>query len=341
MTEREPVRDASADAHMEMGPGREFDTIRQLMERWGALAVGIGDDAALLHAPQGRTLVASTDAFVEDSHFREGWMTPSEIGARATAAALSDLAAMGARADSVLIAFVVPDHWRARLLGVADGIARVLGPTGARIAGGNISSGAQFSITTTVIGSALRVIPRSGAQPGDVLMLTGALGGPGVALRAFDDGETPPAWARERFAAPVPRLPAGEAFAAAGAHAMLDISDGLAADARHLAAASRVALRLDAARVPRGPGVTIPEALTSGEEYELLVAVPPDIVAELLESIPARCGVRVTVVGDVAEPPAGDGVRDPAAAAGTVTVLGLTDATTRVEFTGGHDHFSR
>lgn len=328
--------------HMEMGPGREFDTIRLLMERWGPLAVGIGDDAALLHAPAGRTLVASTDAFVEDAHFREGWLTPSEVGARATAAALSDLAAMGARADSVLIAFVVPDDWRTRLLQVADGIARVLGPTGARIAGGNISSGAQFSITTTVIGSATRVIPRSGARPGDILMLTGALGGPGLALRAFDDGDEPTAWARGRFAAPLPRLRAGEAFAEAGAHAMLDISDGLAADARHMAAASRVGLRIDASRVPRGPGVTIPEALTSGEEYELLVAVPPEAVAALLRDIPGRCDVTVSVVGDVVDGSTGGGPGGhPAVAAGTVSVLGLTDATTRVEFTGGHDHFSR
>ena len=334
-----------ASGHMAMGPGREFDTIRRLMDRWGALAVGIGDDAALLHAPSGRTLVASTDAFVENAHFREGWISPSEIGARATAAALSDLAAMGARADSVLIAFVVPDGWRARLLDVADGIARVLGPTGARIAGGNMSSGAEFSITTTVIGSAARVIPRSGARPGDILMLTGALGGPGVALRAFDDGVEPPTWARDRFAAPEPRLLAGQAFAAAGAHAMLDISDGLAADARHLAAASRVSLRIDAGRVPRGPGVTIPEALTSGEEYELLVAVPPSIVSELLTTVPERCGVAVSVVGDVEDgghaSSDDDGAERRVVPAGSVRILGLTDATTRVEFTGGHDHFSR
>ena len=300
------------------------------MERWGALAVGIGDDAALLHAPAGRTLVASTDAFVENAHFREGWITPEEIGARATAAALSDLAAMGARADAVLIAFVVPDAWRVRLLDVADGMARVIGPTGARIAGGNISSGSTFSITTTVIGSAIRVIPRSGARPGDVLLVTGTLGGPGKALRGWDAGVPPVGWARERFASPVPRLCAGEAFARAGANAMLDISDGLAADARHMAAASRVGLRIDASRVPRGPGVTIPDALTSGEEYELLVAVSPELVPALLQEIPQQCGVPVTIVGDVV------GVGE-----GSVQVVGLTDATTRVEFVAGHDHFSR
>lgn len=313
-----------ARMHQAMGPGREFDTIRGLMDRWGPLAVGIGDDAALLHASPGRTLVASTDALVEGSHFREGWLTPTEIGARAAAAALSDLAAMGARADAMLVAFVVPDAWRARLDHVADGIAATLAPTGARIAGGNISRGLEFSITTTVIGSALQPIPRSGARAGDVLLVTGVLGGPGAALRLWQDGGTPTGWARERFARPVPRLEAGQLMAAAGAHAMLDISDSLAADARHMAAASSVVLDIDLALLPCGPGVSAMDALTSGEEYELLVACPPAIVASLSAELRERHGLTVTVIGRVE------------AGAGAVHLSGAPHVVSR----DGHDHFS-
>jgi thiamine-monophosphate kinase len=303
------------------------------------LAVGIGDDAALLQAPPGRTLVASTDAFVEQVHFREGWLSAAEIGARATAAALSDLAAMGARADCILVALVVPDAWRERLGNLADGIASVVAPAGARIAGGNISSGSTFSITTTVIGSAAQVIPRSGARPGDLLLVTGTLGGPGRALRAWESGIEPDSWARARFAAPLPRLEAGQAFAAAGAHAMLDVSDGLAADARHLAAASGVDITIDTALLPCGPGVSAHDALTSGEEYELLVACPPEIVTALLVDIRQRIGLPVTIVGKV------DGKRDAGRGAvhvAGVPITGPTDAagTGRVEFAGGHDHFT-
>jgi thiamine-monophosphate kinase len=330
--------------HQAMGPGHEFDTIRALLDRWGPLASGIGDDAAVLLAPAGRTLVASTDAFVENAHFRDGWLRPDEVGARATAAALSDLAAMGARADAILVAFVVPDAWRTRLPAVADGIGRVVAASGARIAGGNISGGSTFSITTTVIGSAARVVPRSGARPGDVLLVTGLLGGPGRALRDWERGAEPPAWPRERFASPEPRLAAGVAFAEAGVHAMLDISDGLAADARHMAAASRVDLQLDASLVPCGPGVGVRDALSSGEEYELLVACPPEIVPALLAGVPERCGVRVTVVGQVL-PASGAGIDTGAGAStvgergGAVVVLGIDGTFARAGVPTGHDHF--
>lgn len=330
-----------ADSHQAMGPGREFDTIRRLMERWGPLAAGIGDDAALLQAPPGRTLVASTDALVEGSHFREGWITPVEIGTRAAAAALSDLAAMGARADAILLAFVVPDAWRTRLDDVADGIAATLSPSGARIAGGNISRGTEFSITTTVIGSALRPVPRSGARRGDVLLVTGLLGGPGIALREWQQGRTPTGWARERFARPVPRLEAGELIAVAGATAMLDISDGLAADARHMAAASGVLLQIDPALLPCGPGVEAGDALTGGEEYELLVACPAAIVASLRAEVQRLLGLPLTVIGSVAAGECGVQLVNDAPVQDGAAQHGVpAPNASRVVFGGGHDHFS-
>jgi len=333
-----PLRGLPPDQHQAMGPGHEFDAIRLLMARWGDLAVGIGDDAAVLPSVGTRSRVISTDACVEGAHFRRGWIRPDEIGARAAAAALSDLAAMGARADAVLLAMTIPDEWRDSLGDIADGIARVVRPTGARIVGGNLSRGPALSITTTALGSASRPIARRGAIPGDVLVVTGELGGPGAAVREWDAGHEPSPWARRRFASPEPRLAEGVALELAGVHAMLDISDGLVADARHLAAASGVRIRIEAQLVPLGHGITVREALESGEEYELLAAVPQHAATTLLTEWPTRFGVPLTAIGRVVAHEEG----------GAVEVVGVdetaingTSIAPRVEFVTGHDHFSK
>ncbi len=317
-------------AHQAMGPGREFDTIRLLMERWGDLAVDIGDDAAVLPDVEHRHRVVSVDACVEGAHFLRPWVTSREIGVRAASAALSDLAAMGASAEALLVAFAVPDAWRAELGDIADGIAQVVRTAGARIVGGNLTRAEQFSITTTVIGSAKHPISRRGAVVGDVLVVTGRLGGPGDALRAWSQGEAPSAWARERFAAPMPRLAEGEALAKAGAHAMLDISDGLVADARHMAAASGVRLQIQAPLLPVGEGIRAAEALVSGEEYELLASLSPEAAEALLKAWPTRFAVPLTVVGTVR-------AHEPG---GAVDVVDADVLDGPVENFSGHDHFT-
>ena len=286
-------------ANQAMGQGVEFDTIRLLMARWGDLAVDIGDDAAVLPRLTDGQRVVSTDACVEHVHFRRDWLTPYEVGLRAAAAALSDLAAMGARAECVLVAFVVPTAWQHDLAHVADGIGAQVRAAGARIVGGNLSRGDTFAITLTVIGVATRVVSRGGAQVGDLVLVTGQLGGPGAALAAWEAGDTPGAWARGRFASPVPRLAAGQALAAAGATAMLDVSDGLAADARHLGAASGVSLHIDPGLLPVGPGVTPASALQSGEEYELLVTMPSTAFEAVAGRWEAEQGLSLTVIGEV------------------------------------------
>ncbi len=332
----DPVERTRLRSHQAMGPGHEFDTIRMLMARWGDLAADIGDDAAVLPEVDGRVRVISTDACVEGTHFRREWISPVEIGIRAAAAALSDIAAMGARADAVLLAFVVPDSWRPLLGDVADGMAKVVRASGARIVGGNLSRGEALSITTTVVGSTVRAISRRGAVPGDLLLVTGRLGGPGSALRAWTSGAAPADWARARFAGPVPRLSEGMALAEAGAHAMMDISDGLAADARHLAAASGVRVLIDATRLPLGDGIDALGALQSGEEYELLAALPPDRAARLLAEWSARFVVPLTAIGRVTA----------VESAGAIDIAGVempadpgASVPTRVEFIPGHDHF--
>ncbi len=325
-----------------MGPGHEFDTIRMLMRRWGDLAVDIGDDAAVLpntgDTVRDRRRVVSTDACVEGAHFLRDWITPFDVGVRSAAAALSDIAAMGARADALLVAFMVPEHWRPLLGDVADGIARVVRAAGARIIGGNLSRSDVFAVTTTAIGSARRVVSRRGAKPGDVLVVTGTLGGPGAATRAWYADQTPSPWASARFAGPSARLDEGAALAAVGARAMLDISDGLVADARHLAAASAVRLRIAAGRVPVGPNISIETALSSGEEYELLAALPVEVAQRVLSEWSSRFSVSLTAIGTVV-------AVEPGGAVDVVIDDSAPDSDRnthrRVEFDSGHDHFSR
>jgi thiamine-monophosphate kinase len=306
-----------------LGPGGEFDLVRELLTVWGDRARGIGDDAAVLALPAGERLIVSTDTSVEGVHFRADWLTPEEIGWRATMAALSDLAAMGAAPRGVVVAVALPSAWRAALAAVARGVADAAAAAGTVIIGGDLSRADALVLGVTVLGSAARPLPRTGARPGDTLWVTGALGGPGAALAAWLAGAAPRPDDRARFAHPVARLATGQALAAAGAHAAIDLSDGLAADAAHLAAASGVALHVDLERVPCVAGVDPRAAAASGEEYELLVTAPPglDVAAAA-----AATGVRATAVGAVAVGPAG-------------AVIVQHDGRA-VEPPAGHDHFS-
>ena len=305
-----------------LGPGHEFDVVRELQRRWGTLARGLGDDAAILDVPPGERLVVSTDSSVENVHFRRGWLTPEEIGYRATAAALSDLAAMAATPLGFVLAMALPDAWRDALPDLADGIGAASHACAAPIIGGDLSRGSELALTITVLGHATAPLQRRGARPGDVLYVTGVLGGPLAALRDFERGIAPAPEHRARFAHPVPRLAEARWLAAAGAHAAIDVSDGLVAEAGHLAAASGVRLRIALETLPRVDGVTMRDAAQSGEEYELLVAAPPGIdVTEFAR----RFGVPLTAVGEVS---AGDPVAE------------ATEGGVRVDLRSGHDHFS-
>jgi len=306
-----------------MGAGAEFDAIRGLLVTWGAQAAGIGDDAAVLAIPAGERLVVSTDASVENVHFRREWMTAEEIGGRAAAAALSDLAAMGATPRGLLLALNIPELWRPELEPLARGVGTVAASAGCPIIGGNVSAAGELSLTITVLGSVVQPLTRSGARDGDIIFVTGRLGGSGAALRALLAGEKPAVAHRARFVAPVPRLREARWLAEHGARAAIDISDGLVADASHLARASGVSLSLDERAVPCVSGVSVEDALASGEEYELLVAVPPasDIRADEFER---EFGLPLTAIGVVSAP-----------GASAVTLRGSRAVGSR-----GHDHLS-
>ncbi|MDQ3949340.1 MAG: thiamine-phosphate kinase [Gemmatimonadota bacterium] len=312
----------AARGSVELGPGREFDAIRQMAARWGDRAIGIGDDAAVLDLPRGDALVVSVDSAVEDVHFRRGWLTGWEIGYRAAAAALSDLAAMGASPVGMLLAIAIPDAWRPDLLEIADGAGEVARRWRAPILGGNTTRGRELSITTTVLGSVYGPLTRDAVKPGDRLYVTGRLGGSGAALRALLANAEPDPRHREKFARPQPRVVEARWLAAMGATAAIDVSDGLVADLGHLAAASGVRIEVDLDHIPVADGVPPKDAAASGEEYELVVSAPEPLD---LEAFVATFRLPLTPIAHAVAGHPGVEVRRKGH---------------RVANPGGYDHFS-
>jgi thiamine-monophosphate kinase len=278
-----------------LGPGREFDIVRSLLDEWGKSAERIGDDAAVLDVPKGEKLVVSTDTSLEGVHFRREWLNHFEIGYRATASSLSDLAAMGARPLGLVIALTLPEGGgedvRTLATGIREGASAVLCP----IVGGDLTAGKVLSLTITALGSVARPLSRAGAKPGQRLYVTGRLGGPAAALRAWEEGHEPNDRDRARFAHPVPRIDAAIGLAERGATAAIDVSDGLIADIAHIAAASKVCIEVDLARIPRLEGISALEAASSGEEYEIVVTAPELDVA----GFTAEFGLDLTEIGRV------------------------------------------
>ena len=299
-----------------LGPGPEFDRIRGIARRLGDHARGLGDDCAML-PDGGGTLALSTDVSVEGVHFRLEWIEPGEVGWRATAAALSDLAAVGAEAVGVLSAITVPAAaLEEDLVALAGGIGDAASAAGGAVLGGDLSAGPVWSVAVTVIGRAECPVTRAGAGPGDGIWVTGALGGARAALESWRRGESPAADARSAFAHPQPRLAAGRWLSEHGARAMLDVSDGLAADAGHLAAASGVRIELTLETIPvaaaaiaeaRRLDVPVQQfAAEGGEDYELLVALPGGFDPAGVREFETACGVALTRIGTAHR---GSGVR--------------------------------
>ncbi len=304
---------------------------RLLGSRGDRVVRGPGDDAAVVRARP--FAVTSLDVVVEDVHFRRATHSLADVGHGALASALSDLAAMGADPGEAYVGLVRPDD-------LSDEEARVLveaaealaDRSGVTIAGGDVSSGPALAVTVAVTGwsdDAQALVGRDGARAGDLLGVTGELGGSGAGLRLLDGLEVDlspelRSALAHRHRRPEPRLEAGRGLARAGASAMIDLSDGLATDARHLAERSGVAVAVELEALPLAGGVAEVAAAAgedaaafaagAGEDFELLVSAPPQRRAAL-ERAAAESATHLTWIGEVG-PGRGLELRGHTAAAG-------------------------
>lgn len=309
----------------------EFELLARVRERLPAggprLRIGSGDDAAVT-VPGGAT-ATSVDALVEGVHFRRGQATLAQIGRKALAAALSDLAAMGAEpGEAYVVLGVPPDLGEDGCLELLDGMLELAAAIGTSLAGGDVSRAPALTLAVTVVGYAAApedLVTRAGARPGDLLALSGEIGGAAAGLLALERPELAATAVPEKALAPLrarqldptPRLAAGRALARAGATAMIDLSDGLGGDATRLAEASGAGLRIDAAALPVAAGVAelalangrdpLALAVSGGEDYELLAALPPERFEEAAAALAAEPagGLALTRIGEVV---AGEGV---------------------------------
>jgi thiamine-monophosphate kinase len=312
----------------------EFELLEAIRRRLPAAGPGVrlgsGDDAAI-SVPGGAT-ATSVDALIDGVHFRRGSSSLAQIGHKALAVALSDLAAMGAQAGEAYVVLGVPsDLDEEGCLELLDGMTALAERTGTTLAGGDVTRAPSLTLAMTVVGHAERaedLVARSGARPGDALVVTGELGGAAAGLLILEA----PAEAPSRFGSdsgsnlygaqslvarqrePSPRLEAGQALAAAGATAMIDLSDGLGGDAGHIARAGSVKLLIDAASLPVQAGVEqvaaaagrdpLELAAAGGEDYELLAALPPERLDAATTALEAQ-GTKLTRIGEAL---AGEGV---------------------------------
>jgi thiamine-monophosphate kinase len=313
----------------------EFDLIARLVETvaaarrerspaWHArIAVPSGDDAAVT-VPKGAT-ATSVDSLVDGVHFRRQTAPLASVGRKALAVALSDLAAMGALPGEAYVQLGVPDDLdQAGCLELGEGLAQVAAAHDVAVLGGDVTRAPVLWIAITVVGhadSAEQLVRRAGASPGDLVAVTGELGGAAAGLLMLDRPELADVVGaevadglRRRQLEPQPRIAAGRALAASGASAMIDLSDGLGGDAGHVAGASgvRLAIELDLLPLQAGVGELAAAAGADahdlaagrGEDYELLVALP-STSAERASAEVAATGSTLTPIGTVEE---GEGV---------------------------------
>ena len=294
----------------------EFALIDQLRARMdvarGDVALGIGDDAALLEARAGQQLVACTDTLVAGVHFLPD-TAPADLGWKSLAVNLSDLAAMGAEPAWALLALTLPRGDADFVAGFADGFAALARAHAVALVGGDTTQG-PLSITVTALGRvpAGQALTRGGARVGDAVCVTGTLGDAAGALALLRDRTAAPEALLARMHRPTPRLSAGLALRGI-AHACIDISDGLVADLGHVCTASGVGSELQADALPvsaalRGAfdaSACRGFALTGGDDYELCFSVAEQDM-EKIEGVASALGVPVTRIGHIV---AGTGVR--------------------------------
>lgn len=291
----------------------EFELIRQYFQplagnaRQDQLVLGLGDDCAIQRVPSGRDLVFSVDTLVEGVHFPLNY-SPYNLGWRALAVATSDLAAMGAQPVCFTLALTLPAPDPDWLSGFAKGLAKASAAFGITLAGGDTTRG-PLTITLQVHGTVAegQALRRSGAQPGDLVCVTGALGDAGAALDYLDEPEPTPTQQAvlSRYHYPQPRLALGQQLAGK-ASAAIDISDGLLADLQHILDASGVGAELEAGKIPLSAALVqlqgeraLELAMSAGDDYELCLTIAPEELAGLDVQIQSQ----LTVIGQIQRQP--------------------------------------
>lgn len=302
---------------MRMSEDDLIEAIRRVLS--GAddeVVVGPGDDAAVV-MPGSGWVVLTTDAMVEGTHFDRAIGGPRDLGYKAIVVNVSDIAAMAASPRDALCALTLsPEVDEAWTIELVAGMREACDEYALWVVGGNLARGPEVTIAVTVTGEVApgRAVLRSGARPGDVVAVTGDLGASAAGLRAARAASRPDpsevALVR-RHLRPIARVGEASVLAAAGATAMMDISDGLELDLSRLVRASGVGARLRPGDVPVAPGATPADALGGGEDYELLVTLPGgDELRRAGDELGATFGVPLTAIGDIIE---GEGlvVTDP------------------------------
>ena len=284
-----------------------IDAVRRVLSATDpAGIVGPGDDAAVVTSGSGE-LVMTTDALVEGVHFRRELTTPRDLGYKAIAVNVSDVAAMAASPRYALCALTLTEDTEAAwVVELAGGMRECCDEFALSLVGGNLSRGRDVTIAVTATGEVGpgRAVRRDGARPGHRLVVTGSLGGAAAgrrltSQRSWTDDERD---ALHRSMRPTPRVGEAAVLAANGVAAMIDVSDGLAIDLSRLCDASGTGARLERDRIPVHPAATIEEALGGGEDYELLAAMPDDEAVGLARAeLDDRFGVPLTQIGTIVD----------------------------------------
>jgi thiamine-monophosphate kinase len=285
------------------------------------LELGIGDDCAVWNPSPGERIVVTTDSLVEGIHFRLEWTDWERLGHKTLAVNLSDLASMGSRPRLAVVTLALRGNERVDdLRALYRGLGALASRTGTLIAGGDIvRSPDALAFHVTAIGESRggRVIPRSGARPGDIVAVSGTIGASAAGLALLAEPGAPASSAatagllREAHLRPEPRIALGEVLLERGASAAMDLSDGLFGDLPKILSASGASARIEAARLPVAaavralfPGRWLEMAARGGEDYELLFTVPPGRW-EALTAAASAVGSPVTAIGEITPPAEG------------------------------------
>lgn len=305
------------DSVAEVGEFGVIDAVRAHLSQHPGVLIGPGDDAAVVAAPDGRVVV-TTDLLIEGRHFRRNWSEARDVGRKAAAQNLSDVAAMGARPTAVTVGLGLPADLELEwVTDFEDGLRSECDVVGASVVGGDVSEADAILVAITALGSleGRQPVTRSGARSGDVLALCGRLGWAEAGRNVLSRGFRSPRALVEAHRVPDVPYDAGPEAAGLGATAMCDVSDGLLADLAHIAAASQVRVDVDAARLDVAAPIQqiagalgadpLEWVLTGGDDNALVAAFPPDVeLPERWQVIGSVLdGEGVTVNG---EPHAGD-----------------------------------